>query len=55
MLISPKLNEHPNCGTDDCCGKCETANESTTKLNEANPMELQVDTSLLVETTVELS
>lgn len=24
-LVAPKLDEHPNCGTPDCCRKCETA------------------------------
>jgi hypothetical protein len=55
MLISPQLNEHPNCDTDNCCGECETTNESATKLNEANPMELQINTSLLTETKTEPS
>jgi hypothetical protein len=28
------LNEHPNCGTPDCCQKCETANKEV-KTKEA--------------------
>jgi len=55
MLINPQLNEHPDCGTDNCCGECKPTNESATKLNEANPIELQIKTSLLTETTTELS
>jgi hypothetical protein len=21
--LEPQVKEHPNCGTDDCCGECE--------------------------------
>jgi len=35
-----KSEDHPNCGTPDCCGECETANiteEMTTTASIPNP------------------
>lgn len=31
----PKMEEHPNCGTPDCCGECETATNEGSETWEA--------------------